>query len=459
MFLIAGLAAAGGAVLVATGLITTPRGALLATGAAIALGWTLTTLALSTGLVIGVAPTLWSSAVVWVAVVLVAIVTVRRSPRGAPWPPRRSEGRPAGRAIAVTSAVVLVAYLGALLVRAWQPTGVLHVDVWNQWLPKAQILYFFGGLDTGEGGFTSQMNPDYPPLHATSEALMFHALGNADPLGLARLHWVVAASFVLAVAWILAPRVRPAILWPSLLFLALSPRFGSLVCSSLAEEPLALFVGLAGLTGLVWLQDDDDRFALLCGLCLAAATATKNEGLLLSLAIVAALAVGGWSRRRLRVPALLLGGVLSVAAVWRVWVWTHDVPRNPFYDFGDFLQPGFLLGRTDRLGYALGQLLQEVATPSRWLLVVPAVLVLSALAARRAPHVAVYVVGVIALDVLGFAAIYWVSRVDLHEYVDNTVDRLPAFVAVFCGCVLPVLLDVTAPMSGNGAQGEDAAGD
>ena len=127
-------------------------------------------------------------------------------------------------------------------------TGVLHADVWNQWLAKAKSLYFFGGLDTGTGGFTSQFNPDYPPLDPTTEALVFAAQGGVDVLELARVHWALAAAFLLGVAWLLAPRVRPAILWPSLAMLALAPKFGALVGSSLADEPLALLLGLAGLT-------------------------------------------------------------------------------------------------------------------------------------------------------------------------------------------------------------------
>ena len=42
---------------------------------------------------------------------------------------------------------------------------------------------------------------------------------------------------------------------------------------------------------MIWLVEGDPRWAVLSGLALAAATATKNEGLMLSLVIVVALAV------------------------------------------------------------------------------------------------------------------------------------------------------------------------
>ena len=347
--------------------------------------------------------------------------------------------------LAFAGAGVLTVYLSALLVRSWNPTGVLHPDAWDQWFAKAKVLYFFGGLDTGVGGFTSQYNPDYPPLVPTSEALVFDAIGGAQTLELARFHWALAASYLLAVAWILAPRVRPAILWPSLALLALAPRFGSLVGSSLADEPLSMLVGLASLTGIVWLLDDALRWALLSGLFLAAGTATKNEGLMLGLVIVFALAVTRQGRHRLGVIVGLAGGVVTVYGVWRIWLNRHSVPQNPFYDLADIFDLAYLLSRVDRLQYALGELVGQLVIPSRWLLIVPATVVLALLAARRAPALSVFVLTVILLDLIGFAAVYWISEVDLHFYVDNTVDRLPAVFVVFCGSLFPLLLSVTDP--------------
>jgi hypothetical protein len=444
--LVAGYLVAGEALLLGLGLVRTPVQGLRAVGAAVFVGWATTVLALTVGLLVGIDPRLRNAALVWIVLVAGGL--------GAALRPGRSEGAPRAlrepsrpaRAVAVAAQGVLAGYLALLLVRSWEPTGVLHVDVWNQWLPKAQILYFFGGLDTGPGGFTSQFNPDYPPLDATSEALIFDAVGGAEPLDLARVHWALAAAFLLAVAWLLAPRVRPAILWPSLLLLALAPRFGDLVGSSLADEPLAMLIGLAGLTGLIWLLEDDRRYAALCTLFLMCSTLTKNEGLMLSVVVVVALAAA--CPRRRHVPMLLafVAAIVGIHALWRIWLERHSVPPNPFYRLTDALDPAFLVDRFDRLGYGLGQLLSELAMPSRWLLIVPATIVLAVLAMRREPVVSRFIVVVVVLDVLGFATVYWLSRVDLHFYVDNTVDRLPAFVAVLCGCVLPLLLDATAPV-------------
>lgn len=443
--LIVGFLIAGESLLVTIGLVNGWHGGMIASGLAIFSGWAVTVLVLSLGLLIGIAPTLQNAAAIWVGLTVVAALVVRRKRHRQQTRAVLREGELPGRLVAGGGAAVLVGYLVLLLIRSWEPTGVLHADVWNQWLPKAKILYFFGGLDTGPGGFTSQFNPDYPPLDAVSEALGFHALGAADTLDLARIHWALAASFVFGVAAILAPRVRPAILWPSLALLTLSPAFGSLIGSSLADEPLAMLIAMAGLAAVVWLLEEDIAQLALAGLFLAAATATKNEGLMLALVVVVSLAATSNGRRHPRALLALTGSILAVHGAWRVWLAQHDVPRNPFYNLSDALHPAFLADRLHRLGYALGELLEQLASPSRWLLLVPAALLLAALAARRSPPLAVFVASVILLDTLGFASIYWLSRVDLHVYVDNTVDRLPAFIAVFCGAVLPLLLSVTAP--------------
>ena len=66
---------------------------------------------------------------------------------------------------------------------------------------------------------------------------------------------MIDVSFLLAIAWLLAPRVRPAILWPSLAMLALMPRFGSLVGSLIADELTAMLIAVAGVCALIWILE------------------------------------------------------------------------------------------------------------------------------------------------------------------------------------------------------------
>ena len=443
----AGFLVCGESILLATGLVRRPVEALWAAGMAIFTGWAATALALTLMTIGGSRPTLIAAGAVWALAVVGAGIKLRWvQVEHVPRLPLRECGR-RGRGLAWAGGLILSAYLVILLVRSWEPTGVLHADTWGQWLPKAKILYA-AGLDTGPGGYTSQFNPDYPPLQPTSEALSFHALGGTDALDLPRVHWVVDASFLLAVAWLLRPRVRPAILWPSLAMLALAPRFGWLVGSLLADEPAAMLIALAGLTALLWLLEGDRRYVPLVMLFLAAATLTKNEGLMLALVIILALACTRAGRNEWRLLALLGAGILGTRAIWKAWLVAHDVPRNLFYDLGDLLHPGYLLGRVHRFDYGLTQLLEQLATPSRWLVIVPVAFLLAVFTIRRLPTLGIFVCAVVVLDLLGFATIYWVSVVDLHFYVDNTVDRLPAFIAILCGTVLPLLLQEHLPLPG-----------
>ena len=453
--LLFGFLIAGEALLTAIGVVRGPRQGLVFAGLAIFSGWVVTALLLSLGLLVGVEPTPRSAAIVWAMLIVAAVITHRKRVGGERGRTALREAGAAGKALAIVGAMALVGSLLTLLARSWQPTGVLHADVWNQWLPKAKILYFFGGLDTRPGGFTSQFNPDYPPLNAVSEALALHAIGSADVLDLARFHWALAASFILGVAAILAPRVRPAILWPSLALLSVSPAFRSLVGSSLADEPLAFMIAMAGITTIVWLLEGDRSYIVLAGLFLAAATATKNEGLMLALIVVISLAATRKGRSHPRLLVALGATILTVHGVWRIWLARHDVPRNPFYDLSDALDPGYLASRIDRLSYAIGELLGQLVTPSRWLLLVPAALIMALLASRRSPALSLFVASVVVLDVLGFSFIYWLSSVDLHFYVDNTVGRLPAFIAVFSGAVLPLLIGDAAP--GHLSRGADGS--
>jgi len=430
----------GIALLIGLGLIRAGRDAVRLGGLALVTGWALTGIGSSLALVAGLAMTVGETVVLWVALAAAALVPARRVPAAGGRGVRREAHR-GGRLLALVGAGLLGVYLVLLGWRSAMPSGLLHADVWNFWLPKAKTIVYFGGLDTGVGGFTSQTSPDYPPLLPALEATVFRFVGRPDTLALPLAHWVVAVAFVAALAGLLAGRIRPAILWPSLAMLAFMPMLGRLIGSSLADEPLAILFALAGTCAAVWLEEPDWRLGALAGVFLVAATLTKNEGLMLSLILVAVLAVaarrgGGWSTR-----AALAAAPLLTFVVWKAWLERHGVPGNYAYDFGDLLRPGYQAGRFERFEYGAGQLLEQLLSPSKWLLTVPATLVLAAMLARRRPGLTALVFGTTVLAFLGYATIYWISSVELHFYVDNNVERVVAPTAVFLGALFPLLLE------------------
>jgi hypothetical protein len=428
--------AVGGAFLYGLGLVRAPEEGLRLAGLAYVIGWALTGIGLSLGLAAGLTMGVLETVLLWLVLAAVSALLARVVLPSRLSPIRRERDR-AGRAVAAAGAGLLIVYVAALGLRSAIPGGHFHADVWNFWLPKAKTIYFFDGLDTGVGGFTSQTSPDYPPLVPALEALTFRFVGGTDVLALPLAHWIGSVAFFGALAGLLAARVRPAILWPSLAMLAYMPMLGRLIGSSLADEPLAMLFALAGGCAALWLLERDWRLAALCGLLLAAATLTKNEGLMLSLILVLMLAV---SARRLAVPALVAASALLAFLAWKAWLSRHGVPPNYAYDFDDLLRPGYLADRFGRFDYGIRSLLAELFSLSKWLLTVPASLVLAAALARARPGLSALVLGTSVLAFLGYATVYWVSSVELHFYVDNNVDRVVAPIVLFLGALFPVLL-------------------
>jgi hypothetical protein len=249
---------------------------------------------------------------------------------------------------------VLAGYLEVLFLRA-RLAEPSRWDAWAFWMPKAMSIVHFDGLDTRAGGFTSFANPDYPPLKPAIDAAAFRFLGDVDPGAVAVQNWIVAAAFFGAVAALLAPRVRPAILWPSLALLALLPDFGLLVASLLADESLALLFALAGVCGALWLVEKEVRFAALAAFFLATAALVKNEGLMLALVLFVLLAAVTRGRPWRQLLALAALPIIAVVP-WRLWMNANGVRETSAFRLEDLGRPQYLLDRTDRLGTALHEL-------------------------------------------------------------------------------------------------------
>jgi hypothetical protein len=430
------LLAFGLALLFGLGLVRTVREGVRLAGLALFAGWAATGILASTAAVAGLALTV-SEIVVLDALVAcgaVALALVVPARPGRPW--LRAAGAQAW--VAAVGAGVLVVYLEALFRRAKLEVSTSW-DAWGFWIPKAESIVYHHGLATGLGGFTSFSNPDYPPLAPVLDAVTFRFAGSPDPTVLPLQHWVVAVAFLAALAGLLAPRVSPAILWPALALLALMPDFGTMVGSSLGDEPLALLVGAGGVCGALWLLERDPRYLALCTLFEAAAALTKVEGLPAALLVCAMLAVAAGARRS---APLALAALLVVAALvpWRVWMREHHVVSNSAFPFSRLFDPAFLVDRSSRLGTALASLPGYFLSVNRWLGVVPLVLALALLVARRRRDLAVLAFGTTVLAFLGLAAVYWISPLPVHWYIDTSAARVATSTAVFCAALFPLLL-------------------
>jgi hypothetical protein len=441
-----GLAALDGALLGAgmgalhgLGLVRSGRDALRHSGLALVLGWAAVGIAASTALVLG-AP--FSA---WLVVSLAVAIAVGGVLLGLRVPARRLPAvDEAGAAswVAVGAAAVLLVQLAALLRRALGAGAPTEWDAWGFWLPKAKSLVEFEGLETGVGGFTSFAWPSYPPLVPVLEGSAFSFMGDTSAAPLALQHWIIAAAFFGALASLLAVRVRPAVLWPSLALLALLPTFTALIGSSLGDEPLVLLLGLGGACAALWLLERDPRCAALAGVFFAAAALTKNEGLPIAALIAGTMLATAVARspRRPLAPALVLLAPLAALVPWSVWLRAHDVPRSRDYRLSDLLDPGLLGDRLDRLSYAADELPPYLLDPERWLLAVPLMLVAAVLAAPRNPALSfLAVVPVIAIPA-GLLIVYWIGLPPVDWYVATSAARVTAPAVVLAAVFLPLLL-------------------
>src|SRR6185503_14411773 len=168
-------------------------------------------------------------------------------------PPRLRGGGAQGIGLVAASYVALVGVYLEALFRAGRLAPLSNFDGWAFWVPKAKAIYFFGGLD--EQFFRELANPTYPPLVPALEAAAFHAMGSADTVTLHVQLWFFLTGFVAAVAGLLAPRVRPAVLWPILLLVLVAPRVVNRSLEPQADFLLDYFFALAALLVALWLVD------------------------------------------------------------------------------------------------------------------------------------------------------------------------------------------------------------
>jgi hypothetical protein len=430
--------AVGVALLYAFGLVRGRRSALRLAGLAFVTGWAALGVGVSLALVAGLAIAVWQVLLLAAVVAAAALAAGRRTPAAAIAPPVAARPGP----VALAAAGLLAVYGAALLARAWFGGASTAWDAWAVWIPKAKSLVLFDGIDLGVGGFASFAHPYYPPLVPGMDAVAFRFMGSLDVTRLPLQEWLLLAGFIGALAGLLAGRVRPAILWPSLLALALMPSFDRLVGSSLADFPLALLFGLAGVCAALWLLDGPGAYLAVAAVLVAGAALTKNEGLplaiLLALFLVAAALPA--RRRGALLPVTLAAAAAGAIVPWKLWLSEHGLPQTTEFYYRDLLDFDYLADRADRLTTALGELPSYFLSPGQWLLAVPLALAAAALVARRRPGVALLTAGIVAVGALGQVAVWWIGRPPIDWFIEASAQRTLSSLAVFSAAMLPLLL-------------------
>ena len=342
--------------------------------------------------------------------------------------------------VAASYGALIGVYVEALF-RAGRLTALSNWDGWGFWVPKAKAIYFFEGLD--DQFFRELPNPTYPPLLPALEAAAFHAMGSADVVTLHVQFWFFLTGFVAAVAGLLAPRVRAALLWPVLLLVLVAPRVVGRALEPQADFLLDYFFALAALLVAVWLVERRAWQLCVAALFLAGAMLTKREGQLLAACIVIAALAASWSTRRFAWRRIVLAGgcALVLAVPWRLWFRSHDLT-------GELPGDGFLglFEHLDRPWPAVQSVVPLLFDYELWLLVLPLAAVAIALAlaggARVLPAYAALVYG---LAVAGFVWVLWsFTEIELPFAQDegvNPIARLCGSLVVLSAGLVPLLLD------------------
>jgi hypothetical protein len=363
----------------------------------------------------------------------------RMAPGDAPGWPRTLPGDLVATLSCFGVAVVsLFGLIGGLRSSPWLD------DVWAFWVPKGELLDRVG-LNTqvlvGGGGHPGMINPSYPFWWSIVTNLDLRFAGALDLRVVDFQESILVVAFVGAIARVLAGRVRPLILWPSLLAFVASPALFRQAQSGEADLPLACFTGVAVIAAVLWLLRRDSIALLTAGVAGSTAMSVKNEGfplIAVSFAVLAACFV--WPRPR---AAALLAAV-GAAAYATAWPWFHwRATHGAVYPISlqKLLSPSYLSARSSQGERSVQQVVHWTTTPHEWFPIVPLVILLSlvglVLHRRRG-----WLLPPAVLVALG-SMLVWVLWADPQDYVENSfvAYRVVTPIVLVAATGLPLLLE------------------
>ncbi len=319
-------------------------------------------------------------------------------------------------AFGVIAAVCVVGVVGGFRSAPWLD------DVWGIWLPKGLALWHHGldeRLFAPSGEYVTFGVPDYPLWWSIVSSLDVQAVGDLDVRVVCAQLALLTVAFVGAVARLLWDSIRPPVLAGSLLLLVLSPELWRHVQGGVADLPLAIYLALAVVAGVRWLQTREPFLLALAALALAVALQIKTEALV---EVAALVAVGAlcFARRFLWLALTLLA-----AAPWLAWRWLHDVPGRAELD----------LTRVERVPDAARAVAEHLFDPTEWLVLVPLAIVLALLA--RKPKALLLPGALLAVILVA----YWIDRDEIGYVLATSAYRVIDPVVLSAAVLVPLLAE------------------
>ena len=348
----------------------------------------------------------------------------------------------------------VVAILATPLVLHAASEPLVKFDAYADWSLKAKLIYGHGGLVLGAfdphmlGAYYHAAHREYPLGLPTVEAFVFHLTGGADSRVIHLQVVLLFLAFVMTMWALLRDRVHPAILAGVACLLVAAPSLHTQILSAYADVPMSCLWALAALSLGLWLAGSGDDRLGLATLLAAGALATKQEGIVLDVALfgVAALAVAA-ARNRRQLIGLAASACVVVASglPWQIRVRTlglHDADIAP--SAGRMLRQAHLLPTiVHRLG---GELVW-----TRWPGVVPLAVILALwLAWSRRDAVALGFLGLFAAAACGLAFVYWNADVPVDGLLVESARRVVTAPVLLAFAALPLMLErlaSTAPVA------------
>ena len=360
--------------------------------------------------------------------------------------PRRASppGSRTAMIISTTAGFILVAVGVIALMGGFRASPWLD-DSWTFWAPKGIALDRLG-LDSPlflpGHRYVAFLHPDYPWWWSVLLGNDLHAVGGVDLRAVVAQLTILVVAFVGAVVRLLWGYARPQLLLPALVLLACSRGFLDQAQSGGADLVLAAYLVLFALGAALWLLEGRAFWLLLALLGGSVALQVKSEGLPQLLLFAAIVSLFGFRAGARRLGGLwaALAGAFATALPFLLWRHLHGLHNDISY--GNAFDPGYLIGRTSRVGVSAETIARRLLTPREWLFLVPLVVVLGLAGFRRtrdprwlAPA---------ALVAAGYCFWVWVNWADVFSVsyrLATSSSRIVDALALAAGVSVPVLAE------------------
>jgi hypothetical protein len=353
-------------------------------------------------------------------------------------------GWPTALAIVVIAPVVAFAVLLLWLaptLPTWDPDAI------STWTLRAKSLYFSNGLDAqtlhASGAFA------YPIYESMLQALDFLAIGGANDLVFHVQSAILLLAFIGAVAGVSYRVGAPFYaIWPILGLFLVTPQVSERALIPLADLTLDYFFAVAVLLLAWWLRTRTPWLLVASATLLAAAVATKREGLLLAVialsgGLVFAVRLGRRAAWQVVIAAVCVGATF---VPWRVWVATHGSAA----DLGN-LTVSSLKPTASQLVPAARLMLVDTVGYHEWLLVVPIAL-LSMVAAviygASVDRLTAMLYGAVVLTTwTAFVAVWWLyPELNTGTTQEQPAARLAGAAVALSAALTPTMTATLLPI-------------